>query len=541
MPSGSSTRKHAEIDVAIIGAGFAGLYMLHMARDVLHLKATVLEAGDGVGGTWYWNRYPGARCDSESWYYSYSFSPELEQEWQWSSRYPAQPEILDYLNHVADRFELRPDIQLNQRVTAAQFDDETDLWTLTTESGDKTTARFVVAATGCLSSKNTPDFKGLSSFAGEWYHTGSWPHEGVDFKGKRVGLIGTGSTGIQATPVIAADAEHLTVFQRTPNYSIPARNAPLTSEESAAIKSNYADIRERCRNSDGGFPFQITDRMAKDFTDEEREAIYTQMWDLGGFRLLGASFSDITVDEFANETAANFIRDKIRGMVNDPELAEALIPTDHPYGTKRPPIDTDYYATFNRDNVSLVNVREAPIVEITPTGLRTEAGDYELDTLVFATGFDAMTGALLNMNVVGKDGNQLCDAWDAGPRTYLGLQIAGFPNLFTVTGPGSPSVLTNMPVAIEQHVDWIADCIKFLQDNGLNRIEATHDAQEGWVDHVREVADTTLFPKANSWYVGANVPGKSRVFMPFVGGMNAYREKCNEVAANRYEGFTISK
>jgi cation diffusion facilitator CzcD-associated flavoprotein CzcO len=528
-----------DMDVAVIGAGFSGMYMLHKLRDQLHLDARVFEAGDGVGGTWYWNRYPGARCDSESYYYSYSFSPELEQEWTWTSRYPAQPEILDYLNHVADRFDLRRNIQFNTRVVAANFDNQANHWRLLTDSGESITARYVVAATGCLSTGNTPDFPGLDDFGGEYYHTGNWPHDGVDFTGKRVGLIGTGSTGIQATPVIAAQADRLFVFQRTPNFSIPARNAPLTAEESAEIKATYADIRQRCRTSDGGFPFEPTERRAEEFTAAERDAIYEELWQLGGFRLLACSFADLTKDEFTNETAAEFVRQKIRKMVHDPKVAEQLLPFDHPYGTKRPPIDTDYYETFNRDNVTLVDVREAPIQEITSSGLRTSEEAYELDVIVFATGFDAMTGTLLNMGVTGADGRALADAWQAGPRTYLGLQVAGFPNFFTVTGPGSPSVLTNMPVAIEQHVEWIADCIDYLNRHGLSRIEATDEAQEAWVDHVREAGETTLFPRANSWYVGANVPGKSRVFMPYVDGMVAYREKCDEVAAHNYEGFAL--
>lgn len=528
-----------DLDVAVVGAGFSGLYALHKLRDHLHLNVRVFEAGDGVGGTWYWNRYPGARCDSESYYYSYSFSPELEQEWTWSSRYPAQPEILDYLNHVADRFELRPDIQFETRIVAATFDDQANLWRLETAAGATITSRYVVAASGCLSTGNTPSFPGLDKFSGDHYHTGSWPHDGVDFTGKRVGLIGTGSTGIQATPVIAADADHLHVFQRTPNFSIPARNAPLSAEESAEIKRTYAEIREKCRTSDGGFPFDPTERQARDYSAAERDAVYEELWQLGGFRLLACSFAELTNDEFTNETAADFIRAKIRGMVDDPKVAEQLLPFDHPYGTKRPPIDTDYYKTFNRDNVTLVNVREAPIVEITPSGLLTEDGEYELDAIVFATGFDAMTGTLLNMGVTGADGQSLASAWEAGPRTYLGLQIAGFPNFFTVTGPGSPSVLTNMPVAIEQHVEWISDCIEYLNEHGLSRIEATDQAQEAWVDHVRESGEATLYPKANSWYVGANVPGKSRVFMPYVDGMVAYREKCDEVAAQNYDGFAL--
>ena len=529
-----------DLDVAVIGAGFSGLYMLHKLRDHLHLSTQVFEAGGGVGGTWYWNRYPGARCDSESYYYSYSFSSELEQEWTWSSRYPGQPEILEYLNHVADRFDLRRSIQFDTRIVGAKFEDENNRWRLDTQSGASVTARYVVAATGCLSTGNTPDFPGLDDFAGSCYHTGTWPHDGVDFTGKRVGLIGTGSTGIQATPVIAEQADHLYVFQRTPNYSIPARNEPLSKKESAEIKRRYAEIRERCRASDGGFPFAPSERMAQDYSAAERDEIYEELWQLGGFRILLCSFAELTIDEFTNETVAEFIRKKIREMVDDPKVAEQLLPYDHPYGTKRPPIDTDYYKTFNRDNVTLVDVRQAPIAKITPSGLRTEDQTYDLDIIVFATGFDAMTGTLLNMGITGTDGQKLEEAWQAGPRTYLGLQMAGFPNFFTVTGPGSPSVLANMPVAIEQHVEWISDCIEHLYSQDLSRIEATDEAQETWVDHVREAGEATLFPRANSWYVGANVPGKSRVFLPYVDGMVAYRDKCDDVAQNNYDGFITS-
>ncbi len=530
-----------QYDVVIIGAGFSGMYMLHRARDLMGLSARVIEAGDGVGGTWYWNRYPGARCDSESYYYSYSFSSELEQEWKWSSRYPGQPEILTYLDHVADRFDLRRDIQFETTVASAHFNDAENYWTLGFDGSDETvTARFVVGAVGCLSLRNTPNFPGLDSFKGDWYHTGAWPHEGVDFSGKRVGLIGTGSTGIQATPVIAAEADHLTIFQRTPNFSIPARNAPLDAETAAEIKANYAEIRQRCRESGHGFPFEIIERLASDVSDEERNSIYEALWEQGGFRFLAESFSDLRTDQEANDTAANFIRQKIREMVKDPEVAEKLLPFNHPYGTKRPPIDTDYYDTFNRDNVSLIDVRKAPIEAITPDGVKTADGEYPLDVIVFATGFDAMTGPLLNIDIRGAGGVRLADVWEGGPRTYLGLQVAGFPNFFTVTGPGSPSVLTNMPVAIEQHVEWISDCIAHMNEHGLTRIETTDEDQEAWVQHVSEAADETLFPKANSWYVGANVPGKSRVFMPYVAGMDVYREKCNEVVANGYEGFVTA-
>ena len=528
------------LDVAIIGAGFSGMYMLHQARDKLKLNTRVFEAGDGVGGTWYWNRYPGARCDSESYYYSYSFSEELDQEWSWTSRYPGQAEILTYLNHVADSFKLRPDIQFETRIEQVHFDDATNRWNLTTNKGEKFSAQFVVTAVGCLSTKNTPNFPGLDNFKGDWYHTGAWPHEGVDFTGKRVGLIGTGSTGIQATPVIAAEADHLTVFQRTPNFSVPARNGPMTKDFAAEVKATYRDIRASCRQTGNGFPFIPTERLAQDVTPEEREVIYQDLWEKGGFRFLSDSFADLVIDQAANDTAADFIRGRIRSIVKDQSVAEKLLPPDHPYATKRPPIDTNYYDTFNRDNATLVDVREAPIVEIAETGVRTETGDYPVDILVVATGFDAMTGPLLAMDIEGKGGLPLKSAWEAGPRTYLGLQVAGFPNLFTITGPGSPSVLTNMPVAIEQHVEWITECIAYLRDHGLSRIEAKDDAQEEWVSHVSEIADGTLYVKANSWYVGANVPGKSRVFMPYVGGLDVYRARCQEVAEKGYEGFALS-
>jgi cation diffusion facilitator CzcD-associated flavoprotein CzcO len=539
-PSGSTAASGVrDLDVAIVGAGFSGLYMLHRIRDVLKLKTRVFEAADGVGGTWYWNRYPGARCDSESHVYSYSFSKELEQEWVWSSRYPEQPEILRYLNHFADRFDLRRDIQFETRVTGATFDETSNRWNITTNRGERISAQYIVAAVGCLSSRNTPDFPGIENFEGEWYHTGAWPHDGVDFSGRRVGLIGTGSTGIQATPVIAAEADHLTVFQRTANYSIPARNEPLLPERVAEIKANYDEIRETCRSSDFGFPYASSDRPANDASLEEQQAVYSEMWELGGFRFFVASFSDLLRDKDANDVAAEFVRSKIREIVKDPATAELLCPTDHPYGTKRPPIDTNYYETYNRENVTLVDVRKAPIVEITPTGLRTEDAEYDLDTIVFATGFDAMTGALLEMDIRGVNGRRLADKWADGPRTYLGLQIVGFPNLFTITGPGSPSVLTNMPVAIEQHVEWVSDCIEYLRRHGLSRIEATEEAQDEWVQHVWDEANATLFPLANSWYMGANVPGKTRVFMPYVGGMRQYRERCDEVVKNGYAGFAL--
>ena len=536
-PAGDEASR--SLDVVIIGAGFAGLYALYRFRDVLGLDARVYETGDGVGGTWYWNRYPGARCDSESFYYSYSFSEELEQEGEWSSKYPEQPEILAYLDHVADRFDLRRDIELGTKVVSATYDESAARWEVTTDRGERISATYVVTAVGCLSAANVPDIPGRDDFRGDWYHTGAWPKEGVDFAGKRVGLIGTGSSGIQATPVIAAQAAHLTVFQRTPNFTVPTRNARLRPEEWAQIKRDYRAIRKKTRETHAGFPYDAIERSAFDVSVEERRQVYEQLWAEGGFKFLWGSFSDILRDKRANETAAEFIRSKIREIVKDPGTAEKLCPTDHPYGTKRPPIDTDYYVSFNRENVSLVDIRRTPIVEILPEGIRTTEATYELDTIVFATGFDAMTGSLLKIDIRGAGGLRLAEKWAAGPRTYLGLQVAGFPNLFTITGPGSPSVLLNMPVAIEQHVDWISDCIEHMRAKGFRTLQAQVDAEDAWVEHVNEVAKQTLFYEAKSWYLGANVPGKPQVFMPYVAGQPLYRQKCEAVATAGYAGFEL--
>ena len=526
------------VDAVVIGAGFSGLYMLHRLRG-LGLSARVYETGEDVGGTWYWNRYPGARCDVESVYYSYSFSRELEQEWEWSRRYPDQPEVLAYLGHVADRFDLRRDIQFGTTVTAATFDEARNDWSVHTDRGDAVRARFLITAVGCLSATNVPDIPGLETFSGEWYHTGAWPHEGVDLRGKRVGLVGTGSTGIQATPVIADEAAHLTVFQRTPNFTVPAQDGPLEATAVRELKTRYPEIRENARHSFVGLPVDYSETSAFEVTPEEREKVYEAGWRRGGFYFLFESFQDLLVDQTANDTAAEFVRSKIRGIVEDPETAELLSPRDHPYGTKRPPLDTKYYETFNRDNVTLVDVRTWPIQAITPTGIRTANGSFDLDVIVFATGFDAMTGTLAKIDLRGRGGRSLAEKWEAGPRTYLGLGIAGFPNLFTITGPCSPSVLSNMVVSIEQHVDWISDCIDHMAREGHTRIEATEVAEEAWVDHTNEAADATLYPRANSWYLGANIPGKTRVFMPYVGGVGTYRQICDEVAARGYEGFAL--
>jgi cation diffusion facilitator CzcD-associated flavoprotein CzcO len=528
-------------DALVIGAGFAGLYQLHALRDRLGLRVRVLEAAEGVGGTWWWNRYPGARCDSESHAYAFYFSDDLLKSWDWSERYPQQPEILRYLNHVADRLDLKRDIAFGTRVTQARWDAAAGLWRVATGTGRRYAAPFLVTAVGCLSSANIPDIPGASDFTGTIHHTGEWPHEGVDFTGKRVGMIGTGSTGIQAAPVLAETAAHLTVFQRTANYSIPARNRPLDDAFKRWAKDNAAEIRAAMHATPNGHPWQVGSRSALEVSAEEREAAFRAAWEKGGLALR-ATFRDILTSRAANDTAADFIKARIREVVQDPATAAKLAEIDHPFATKRPPIDTGYFETFNRDNVALVDIRADPIARITRTGITLRSGaEHALDGIVFATGFDAMTGALLRMDIAGRDGLPLAEAWAAGPRTQLGLQVPGFPNLFTITGPGSPSVLTNMPVAIEQHVEWITDCIAHLRARGLATIEATDDAAEAWVAHVNDAANATLMPQAgHSWYLGANVPGKPRVFMPYAGGMARYRTICAEVAAQGYPGFVTA-
>lgn len=526
-------------DALIIGAGFSGLYGLHLLRDRLGLDAVVLEAGEAAGGTWHWNRYPGARCDSESYYYSYSFSKDLQETWDWSERYPEHGEIRRYLDHVADRFDLRRSIGFGVRVASAHYDERDGTWAVRAEDGRAWRTRFLVTAVGCLSAANVPDIPGLGSFRGATYHTGRWPHETVDLAGKRVGLIGTGSTGIQAAPVLAADAAHLTVFQRTANYSVPARNGPVSPAERDAVRADYDAIREKARRSTNGHPFDISAGSALAVSAEERAARYEAAWERGGLRFR-AAFGDIMRDLDANSTAADFIRAKIRQTVTDPATAEMLVPNDHPFAAKRPPIDTNYFETFNRSNVALVDLKATPIVEVTPDGVRTTDRDHPLDVLVLATGFDALTGPLLAIDVRGRDGRRLKDDWAAGPRTYLGLGVPGYPNLFTITGPGSPSVLTNMPVAIEQHAEWIGACLDHMRGSGLTRIEARDDAAEAWGEEVQAAAEATLLPMASSsWYLGANVPGKPRVFMPYAGGMAHYAEVCAGVARDGYRGFEL--
>jgi cyclohexanone monooxygenase len=526
-------------DVVAVGAGFAGMYMLHRLRG-LGLSVRVYEQGGDVGGTWYWNRYPGARCDVESMQYSYSFSDELQQQWNWSERYASQPEILKYANHVADRFGLRSDIQLNTRVDRAEFDENANTWQVTTSDGATVTVKFVVLATGCLSNARMPDIRGLSDFKGKVYHTGHWPHEPVDFTGLRVGVIGTGSSAIQSVPVIAEQARHLTVFQRTANFSIPARNAELTAEERDAFQKNYPEIRRFAREeARNGIYAEPPDRGALDDGDNARRAQFEQRWMKGGLTFMQA-YNNLLLDKAANDTAAHFVREKIAEIVRDPETVKRLQPDNHPIGSKRICVDTDYYATFNRPNVTLVDIRSDPIKEILPNGVRTGARDYEVDALVLATGFDAMTGSVARIELRGRHGQTLNQKWAEGPKTYLGLMSAGFPNLFIITGPGSPSVLSNMIVSIEQHVDWITEAIAFVRDRGLEVMEATRAAEDKWVAHVNEVAQRTLYPQANSWYMGANIPGKPRIFMAYIGGVGVYRGICNEVAAKGYEGFVMS-
>jgi cyclohexanone monooxygenase len=527
-----------EFDAVIVGAGLAGIYMLHRLRG-LGLSARVYEGGAGVGGTWYWNRYPGARCDVESMDYSYSFSEELQQEWRWSERYASQPEILAYISHVVDRFDLRREIEFDTRVTAAHFDEAASRWTVSTQHGETVIAQFCIMATGCLSAAQIPGFPGLETFAGERYHTGHWPHEGVNFSGQRVAVIGTGSSAIQSIPIIAEQAAHLFVFQRTPNFAVPAHNAPLDPEHERQVKANYADFRRAARASRIGFVVEAREESALAVSEEERQREYEKRWNRGGLGF-GATFADLLSDKAANDTAAEFFRDKIRAIVRDPAVAEALVPKDYPLGTKRLCVDINYYQTFNRDNVTLIDLRKNPIEALTPRGVLTRDAHHEVDSIVFATGFDAMTGALSKMDIRGRGGQSLGQKWEAGPRTYLGLAVAGFPDLFLVTGPGSPSVLSNMIVSIEQHVDWIADCITYLRAHDQDSIEATVAAEDAWVGHVNEVGHITLYPQANSWYMGANIPGKPRVFMPYIGGVGAYRQKCDEVAANGYEGFAIA-
>ncbi|HWN31403.1 MAG TPA: NAD(P)/FAD-dependent oxidoreductase [Pseudonocardia sp.] len=538
-----------DFDVIVVGAGYSGLYLLHRLR-AQGRRVRVLEAADGVGGTWYWNRYPGARCDVESVEYGFSFSAELDERWRWSERYSAQADILAYLNTVADTFDLRRDIQLNTTVSSAHYDESAHRWRLRTRTGsdggsdtgggEELTAQFCVMATGCLSKPKVPDIAGLDSFAGPSYSTSSWPHEGVDFTGQRVGVIGTGSSGVQAIPLIAEQAAQLYVFQRTANYIVPAHNHDLSeldqgAEQLAARRRSGLD----CPLGVAFEPGEVNGVPAMELPAEQRDAEFERLWQRGGLVMMLA-FPDLLLEGEANRAAAEFIKGKIRAKVHDPAVAEILTPKGYPVGSKRLCVDSHYYETFNRANVSLVDLVATPIDRVTPAGVRTSAAEVPLDALVLATGFDAMTGALGAIDIRGRGGVPLSRSWADGPRSLLGLAVAGFPNLFTVTGPGSPSVLSNMRLSIEQHVDWITDCLGYLAEHRIASIEATEQAQETWVEHVAEVAEPTIFPRGASWYTGTNVPGKARVFMPYIGGVPAYREACEKVAADGYQGFDLT-
>jgi len=532
-----TAKEGVTLDVAIVGAGFAGVYALYRLRGMGY-KCRVFETGDGVGGTWYWNRYPGAACDIESLEYSYSFSEELEREWVWSERFARQPEILAYINHVVDRFDLRRDIQLNTRVTSAVFDADVSRWRVTTGEGELFFARYIIMATGCLSVPKDIEYPGLERFKGERYFTAYWPKDGVDFTGKRVAVVGTGSSAIQSIPIIAQEAAHLTVFQRTPNFSVPARNRPLSEVEQNAIKLKYRELRRKERSSNTGIDLLLDEetRKSSEVSARQRREEFERRWEAGGLYFYG-SFPDLLVNEAANAELSEFARWKIREKVTDPSIAEMLCPKDYPFGTKRICADTHYYETFNRDNVTLIDIRPNPIIELTEQGIRTEQASYEFDCIVFATGFDAMTGALTRIDIRGRNGLSLKQKWSDGPRTYLGIMTSGFPNLFITTGPQSPSVLYNMVLGNEYHVEWISDCIEYMRRRVLDTVEPSELAEEGWGKTVDDLGNRTLFPKANSWYIGANVPGKSRVILPYLGGFKSYKDKCDEVAAKNYVGF----
>ncbi|CAF0845504.1 unnamed protein product [Adineta steineri] len=530
-----------KIDVIIVGAGFSGLYMLYRVRE-LGMTVRIIEAAAGVGGTWYWNRYPGARCDIESLQYSYSFSDKLREEWHWSERYASQPEILNYLNYVADKFDLRKDIQFQTRVTTANFHETLARWNIQTDNNEQISAKFCIMATGCLSVPKKIDLKGMDTFKGNIYYTSQWPHTSIDFTGQRVAVIGTGSSGIQSIPIIAQQADHVYVFQQTPSFSIPAHNGPLDTKVEQSWKINYDEHRRKVLGSSFGVEVNdmISDKPATTATSEEQQEVYETQWQIGGLTFI-FSFNDLLFNKEANTTAADFVSSKIRAIVKDPMTAESLTSQDYPIGCKRVCIDTNYYDTYNRNNVTLINLRKENIEEITTIGIKTKNNIYQVDNIIFATGFDAMTGALLNINIQGRSGNKLKEKWIKGPCTYLGIMTADFPNLFMITGPGSPSVLTNMIVSIEQHVEWITECLDYLRKHHYDSIEATNEAEDAWVNQVNAIANATLFPTANSWYMGANIPGKPRVCMVYVGGFVAYHKICQDIVANGYEGFQLMK
>ncbi|HEX4862951.1 MAG TPA: alpha/beta hydrolase fold domain-containing protein [Acidimicrobiales bacterium] len=533
-----STAATDEVDVVVVGAGFSGLYMLHRLRKLGFSTVVFDEAGD-VGGTWYWNRYPGARCDIPTTDYTYSFDHELDMEWTWSEKYATQPEILAYLGHVADRYDLRKDIQFNTRIASAKWDEVSRRWSVVSEKGNRVDCRYYVMATGCLSLPKVPDVEGVDRFDGDIFFTGRWPHEKVDFTGKRVAVIGTGSSGIQSIPLIAEEASELVVFQRTANFSFPAHNGPASPERLAAIAKDRDSYRHEARNSRAGMPYEMPELSGLTATEEQRRERFERAWEKGELLAITGMFIDELSNPVVNDMVADLFREKVREIVNDPRTAESLCPGGFPIGTKRACLDTDYYRTFNLPHVRLVDLRRTPIKTVTEAGIDTAEESFEFDAIVFATGFDAMTGPLVSVDITGVDGLTLKAKWADGPTTYLGLVTTGFPNLFTITGPQSPSVLSNMAISIEQHVDWVAECLRHMRAEGLERIEPTLLAESGWVQHNHDCADITLFQRANSWYMGANVPGKPRVFLPYVGGVDGYRKACDEVVELGYLGFEL--
>ena len=529
----------AEHEVVVVGAGFAGMYMLHRLRQ-LGLSALVLEAGDDVGGTWYWNRYPGARCDIPTTDYCFSFDPELELAWTWSEKYATQPEILRYARFVAERYALKPDIRFNTRLAAARWDGADCRWQLRTDQGQALVCQHLVMASGCLSMPKAPEFAGADQFQGEVYFTSRWPQQGVDFSGKRVAVIGTGSSGIQAIPVIAGQAKQLTVLQRTPNFSIPAGNGPVRAQTQAALQQDRAAYRQAARSSRAGVPHERSMVYGRYSEPQQQRERFEAAWQLGELVPILNVFADQLLFADANAIVAEMLREKIRATVQDPATAEALCPTSYPFGSKRPCLDSGYYDCFNQPHVRLIDLRQQPVESITETGIALQGEDLAVDAIVYATGFDAMTGALAAVDIRGRGGLKLTDKWADGPRGYLGLMTVGFPNLFTLTGPGSPSVLSNMMVSIEQHVDWVAAALASLRADGLSTMEPTPTAEDGWCRHVDDCARITLYPSADSWYMGANVPGKPRLFLPYVGGVDNYRMACDEVVAQGYLGFRRS-
>lgn len=531
--------KNVDVDVVVVGAGFSGLYLLYRLRKA-GFSTRVFERGGDVGGTWYWNRYPGARCDVESLQYSYSFDEQLQQDWHWPEKFSAQPDILAYANHVADRFNLKKDIEFNVEVKASRFDENLKTWKITTNTGEEIDAQYFIMATGCISTTQIPNIKGLSDYVGNTFHTGDWPHEEVDFSGQSIAVIGTGSSGIQSIPVLAKQAKKLTVFQRTPNYSIPSQNEPMTKKYERSWKDVYSERRKEMRYSAHGSLKDLNDVPALSVDEDQRQELYTKRWAIGGTGFLG-SFNDLLTNADANYTAAEYVRQQIKRVVKDKETAEILCPRSYPIGTKRICIDTGYFETYNRENVKLVDISKQPIQRLVADGIIVDDQLYAFDSIIFATGFDAMTGSIFNVDIKGRDGLALKEKWNAGPKTYLGLMSASFPNLFMITGPGSPSVKSNMIMSIEQHVDLVIETLLSMRRKGLSVVEPELEAENKWVDHVQEVANKTLFPQANSWYMGANIPGKPRLFMPYIGGVGAYREICEEIVANNYRGFKFEK